>query len=80
MNNLLHTAKKEAKRLEKEAKLAAKTAKGGPEKKAKGEKAEKVKKDGQESEAPFVNLTPKGEKKGPPTYIYASRRLFESRS
>ncbi|KAG5220850.1 tRNA synthetases class I-domain-containing protein [Salix suchowensis] len=44
-------AKKEAKRLEKEAKLAAK-------KKAKAEKEKKV------EEAPFVNTTPKGEKKG----------------
>ncbi|GLB42945.1 putative class-I aminoacyl-tRNA synthetase family protein [Lyophyllum shimeji] len=54
-------AKKEAKRLEKEAKLAAKSAKtaAAAEKKP---KAEKAKKD-EAAEAPFVNLTPKGEKK-----------------
>jgi valyl-tRNA synthetase len=55
------TAKKEAKRLEKEAKLATKAAKTpvavAGEKKA---KIEKEKKD----HVPFVNLTPKGEKKG----------------
>ncbi|KDQ24550.1 hypothetical protein PLEOSDRAFT_1094347 [Pleurotus ostreatus PC15] len=54
-------AKKEAKRLEKEAKLAAKVSKSavapGSEKKAKAEKEKKV------EEAPFVNTTPKGEKK-----------------
>jgi hypothetical protein len=59
---LRRTAKKEAKRLEKEAKLAAKAAKAAPatpagEKKAK-EKASKS------EEVPFVNTTPKGEKKG----------------
>ncbi|KAG6874009.1 hypothetical protein C0995_007966 [Termitomyces sp. Mi166 len=54
-------AKKEAKRLEKEAKLAAKAAKAAPnaEKKA---KAEKAKKD-DAADVPFVNTTPKGEKK-----------------
>jgi valyl-tRNA synthetase len=57
-----HPAKKEAKRLEKEAKLAAKAAKAvasipAGEKKAK----EKVAK---EEVAPFVNTTPKGQKKG----------------
>lgn len=56
-------AKKEAKRLEKEAKLAAKVAKvaastPAAEKKAKAEKKK------EEEEAPFVNTTPKGEKKG----------------
>jgi peptidoglycan hydrolase CwlO-like protein len=56
------SAKKEAKRLEKEAKLAAKSQKAAvgavTDKKA---KAEKVKK---EEEPAFVNTTPKGEKKG----------------
>jgi len=57
-----YPAKKEAKRLEKEAKLAAKAAKAvattpAGEKKAK-EKAAK------EEVAPFVNMTPKGQKKG----------------
>jgi hypothetical protein len=61
-----HLAKKEAKRLEKEAKLAAKAAKAvatattstpAGEKKAK----EKAAKDGV---VPFVNTTPKGQKKG----------------
>lgn len=57
-----YPAKKEAKRLEKEAKLAAKAAKAvattpAGEKKAK-EKAVK------EEVAPFVNTTPKGQKKG----------------
>ncbi|KAI0258885.1 tRNA synthetases class I-domain-containing protein [Gloeopeniophorella convolvens] len=59
--NSKSAAKKEAKRLEKEAKLAAKVAKVAAatpagEKKAK-EKAAK------EEEAPFVNTTPKGQKK-----------------
>ncbi|KIK07612.1 hypothetical protein K443DRAFT_673192 [Laccaria amethystina LaAM-08-1] len=56
--NSKSAAKKEAKRLEKEAKLAAKSAKAAPsaEKKVKA-----VKKD--DTEAPFVNTTPKGEKK-----------------
>jgi hypothetical protein len=57
----LFTAKKEAKRLEKEAKLATKVAKTpvalAGEKKA---KIEKEKKD----HVPFVNITPIGEKKG----------------
>ena len=59
-----YLAKKEAKRLEKEAKLAAKAAKATPatstpagEKKVK----EKAAKDGV---VPFVNTTPKGQKKG----------------
>jgi N-acetylmuramoyl-L-alanine amidase CwlA len=61
-----YLAKKEAKRLEKEAKLAAKAAKAvatattstpAGEKKAK----EKAAKDGV---VPFVNMTPKGQKKG----------------
>lgn len=61
-----YLAKKEAKRLEKEAKLAAKAAKAvatattstpAGEKKAK----EKASKDGV---VPFVNTTPKGQKKG----------------
>ncbi|KAF4597436.1 hypothetical protein EYR40_007895 [Pleurotus pulmonarius] len=54
-------AKKEAKRLEKEAKLAAKVSKSsaapGGEKKVKAEKEKKA------EEAPFVNTTPMGEKK-----------------
>ncbi|KAF9236793.1 tRNA synthetases class I-domain-containing protein [Melanogaster broomeanus] len=55
-------AKKEAKRLEKEAKLAAKQLKQAAptttgEKKAKGEKQKNT------EEATFVNITPKGEKK-----------------
>lgn len=58
------TAKKEAKRLEKLAKLAAKTAAkplvaavGGKEKKVKEEKPK-------EEEEVYVNVTPKGAKKG----------------
>lgn len=58
-----HTAaKREAKRLEKEAKLAAKAVKG-PAAPA-GEKKAKIEKEKKEEEAPFVNTTPKGEKKG----------------
>ncbi|KAF8063543.1 tRNA synthetases class I-domain-containing protein [Lyophyllum atratum] len=59
--NSKSAAKKEAKRLEKEAKLAAKTAKAAPAADKKP-KAEKAKKD-EAVEAPFVNVTPKGEKK-----------------
>ena len=54
-------AKKEAKRLEKEAKLAAKTAKAPTATKP---KAEKEKPKEKEIEQPFVNTTPKGHKKG----------------
>jgi len=60
-------AKKEAKRLELAAKKAAKASKAAvtdaviPEKKKEKEKPEKAKK---EEDAPFVNTTPKGHKKG----------------
>ena len=68
------TAKKEAKRLEKGAKLAAKAAKVAAvappgEKKAK-EKATKS------EEVPFVNTTPKGEKKGAFTLPICYRALI----
>jgi hypothetical protein len=56
-------AKKEAKRLEKEAKLAAKAAKG-PAAVDKKAKVDKAKKDDRDAETGFVNTTPKGEKKG----------------
>jgi valyl-tRNA synthetase len=57
-----HPAKKEAKRLEKEAKLAAKATKAVASTPAGGKKAkEKAAKD---EAAPFVNMTPKGQKKG----------------
>jgi valyl-tRNA synthetase len=58
--NVILSAKKEAKRLEKEAKLAAKVAKVTPttEKTIKTEKEKKV------EQPEFVNNTPKGEKKG----------------
>ena len=69
-------AKKEAKRLEKETKLAAKAAKGpaGAEKKV---KVDKVKKEGRD-EVEFVNTTPKGGKKGtsfPNSYLRMSQLL-----
>jgi valyl-tRNA synthetase len=56
-------AKKEAKRLEKEAKLAAKALKTTTVTST-GEKKAKVEKEKKEDEAPFVDNTPKGEKKG----------------
>jgi valyl-tRNA synthetase len=56
-------AKKEAKRLEKEAKLAAKAAKG-PAPTEKKTKADKTKKDNKNAEVNFVDTTPKGQKKG----------------
>lgn len=58
-------AKKTAKRLEKEAKLAMKSVKtaSGASTPA-GEKKAKVEKKKVEEEVPFVNTTPKGEKKG----------------
>lgn len=67
----MYVAKKEAKRLEKETKLAAKAAMGPPvaEKKV---KVDKVKKEGRDAEVEFVNVTPKGEKKGtlfPTSYL-----------
>lgn len=62
------TAKKEAKRLEKEAKLAAKVAKVAATTPA-GEKKAKAEKEKKEEEAPFVNNTPKGQKKGAETDI-----------
>ncbi|KAH8105479.1 tRNA synthetases class I-domain-containing protein [Cristinia sonorae] len=57
-----NAAKKEAKRLEKEAKLAAKALKTAAATPA-GEKKVKAQKEKKEEEAPFVNTTPKGEKK-----------------
>ncbi|KAI0051297.1 hypothetical protein FA95DRAFT_1554638 [Auriscalpium vulgare] len=60
--NSKSAAKKEAKRLEKEAKLAAKAAKVTSSTPA-GEKKAKAEKEKKEEEAPFVNTTPKGEKK-----------------
>jgi valyl-tRNA synthetase len=57
----LSPAKKDAKRLEKEAKLAAKTAKTPTTTKP---KAAKEKPKDKEIEQPFVNTTPKGLKKG----------------
>lgn len=60
-----YSAKKEAKRLEREAKLAAKAAKQTVVAAATGEKKAKEKKERKEEEdVPFVNTTPKGEKKG----------------
>ena len=58
-----HQAKKEAKRLEKEAKLAAKALKtaAAPGSKPKGDKPKKDDKDVPDD---FVNTTPKGQKKG----------------
>ena len=56
-------AKKEAKRLEKEAKLAAKAAKLNATAVV-SEKKQKEKKEKKEEEAPFINTTPKGHKKG----------------
>ena len=69
------TAKKEAKRLEKETKLAAKAAKAATltpagEKKAK----EKVAKS---EDVPFVNTTPRGKKKGVLTYMLQSADLIQ---
>jgi len=57
--------------LEKEAKLAAKTAKVGAATPA-GDKKVKVEKEKKEAEAVFVNTTPPGEKKGE-LIIYARR-------
>ena len=56
-------AKKEAKRLEKEAKLAAKTVKVTANTNA-GDKKAKAEKEKKQAEAVFVNTTPPGEKKG----------------
>ena len=67
------SAKKEAKRLEKVAKLAAKSAKipstPAGEKKVKVEKAKKA------EDASFVNITPKGEKKGNHLAFFAAYLL-----
>ena len=61
--NYYYLAKKDAKRLAKEAKFAAKTA-AAKVSAAAGEAKAKVAKPKKEEEAPFVNTTPKGEKKG----------------
>lgn len=58
----MYVAKKEAKRLEKETKLAAKAAKG-PVAAEKKVKVDKAKRDGRDAEIEYVNTTPKGEKK-----------------
>lgn len=55
-------AKKEAKRLEKEARLAAKIPKSAASKSTTKEK-EKKEKD-KDVDTPFINTTPKGDKKG----------------
>ena len=60
---ILCLAKKDAKRLAKEAKFAAKSAAKATTT-APGEAKAKVAKPKKEEEAPFVNTTPKGEKKG----------------
>ena len=60
-------AKKEAKRLEKEAKLAAKQLKQ-PVSTPAGEKKAKAEKE-KTDEPAFVNTTPKGDKKGDPLSI-----------
>lgn len=60
--NSKSAAKKEAKRLEKETKLAAKAAKG-PVAAEKKVKVDKAKRDGRDAEIEYVNTTPKGEKK-----------------
>lgn len=57
-------AKKLAKRLEKEAKLAMKAVKTPSGANTPSEKKVKAEKKKEEEEAPFVNTTPKGEKKG----------------
>ena len=58
-------AKKEAKRLEKEAKLAAKVANQPPSTpSSNSEKKPKVEKDKKVGDVPYVNTTPKGGKKG----------------
>ena len=58
-------AKKEAKRLEKEAKLAAKVANQPPSTpSSNGGKKLKVDKDKKDEDAPYVNTTQKGRKKG----------------
>lgn len=58
-------AKKEAKRLEKEAKLAAKVVNQPPSTpSSNGEKRPKADKDKKDGDAPYVNTTPKGGKKG----------------
>lgn len=66
------TERKKAKLAEKEAKLAAKAAKVAAatpagEKKVKERKERK--KEEEEQTVPFVNTTPKGEKKGAPSLI-----------
>lgn len=54
-------AKKEAKRIEKELKLAAKIPKSTTTKKEKDNKKEK---DKDVLDSPYINTTPKGDKKG----------------
>ena len=68
-------AKKEAKRLEKEAKLAAKAAKQPSTPPTNGEKKQRVDKDKKDTDDVFVNTTPKGEKKGLCPGISACREL-----
>jgi valyl-tRNA synthetase len=69
------TAKKEAKRLEKETKLAAKTAKAAALTPA-GEKRAKEK-IAKSEDAPFVNTTPRGKKKGAFTHMLQSADLIQ---
>ena len=60
---IISLAKKEAKRLAKEAKNAAKSAKVAATAGV-SEKKQKEKKEKKDEDKPFVNTTPKGEKKG----------------
>lgn len=58
-------AKKEAKRLEREVKSAAKVAnQPSSTPSSNGEKRPKAAKDKKDEDVPFVNTTPKGDKKG----------------
>ena len=67
-------AKKLAKRLEKEAKLAMKAVKTPSGTSTPSEKKAKAEKKKEEEEVPFVNTTPKGEKKGACYYPFRRRR------
>jgi len=77
--------KKEAKRLEKEAKLAAKPPKASPSDNPKKQKEKKEK--GQDVDLSYVETTPKGEKKGTLSLVFSMltpltnyyKKIYQSR-
>lgn len=63
--------------MEKEAKLAAKASKVTANT-ATGEKKAKAEREKKEEEPPYVNTTPKGQKKGAPNFLFCDVLILNS--